>query len=79
MARGLRERSEGCVSSNLHIAPGPNEASLDAMAEVSLAIMEERNKTEREIKRLAESGFRDEAWKLLVKHLDIKEPRTVKK
>lgn len=53
-------------------------ASIDAMSEVSLEIMRERDKTEREIIRLAESGFKEEAWKLVVKHFNIKEPRTAK-
>ena len=52
---------------------------LAALENESLEISSERDKTEREIKRLAESGFRDEAWKLLVNYLQIKEPRTVKR
>lgn len=52
-----------------------NEAQFNALAEVSLEIMHERDKTEREIKRLAESGFKEQAWKLLVEHLKIKEPQ----
>lgn len=57
----------------------PQDSTLDALAQVADAIAVERDKVEREIKRLAESGFRDEAWKLLVKHLQIREPRTVKR
>lgn len=56
-----------------------SDSTLDALAQVADSIAIERDKVEREIKRLAESGFRDEAWKLLVKHLQIKEPRTVKR
>lgn len=55
---------------------GLDSLSLAASYDVSLAVSDERDKTEREIKRLAESGFKDEAWKLLVKHLKIKEPRS---
>lgn len=54
---------------------GSESASLASLYEASLAISGERDETEREIKRLAESGFKEEAWKLLVKHLQIKEPR----
>lgn len=61
-------------NSKLRLA-NSQDATFNALAEVSLEIMNERDKTEREIKRLAESGFRDQAWKLLVKHLKIKEPK----
>ncbi|HEX5704921.1 MAG TPA: hypothetical protein VFX97_17115 [Pyrinomonadaceae bacterium] len=56
-----------------------SDSVLDAVAQVADSIAVERDKVEREIKRLAESGFRDEAWKLVVKHFQIKEPRTVKR
>jgi len=65
------------VSAKLKLL-GNENAVIGAMAEVSLEIMAERDKTEREIKRLGESGFKEEAWKLVVKHLKIKEPRTAK-
>lgn len=55
-----------------------SESSLDAMAQVADAIAIERDKEERKIIELAEAGFRDEAWKLVVKLYKIKEPRTVK-
>lgn len=37
-------------------------AAIEAMSDVSLEIMAERDKTEREIAQLAEAGKRDEAW-----------------
>lgn len=65
--------------SNRNLKLVPHDSVLDAVAQVADSIAIERDKTEREIKRLAESGFRDEAWKLVVKHFQIKEPRTVKR
>jgi len=56
-----------------------SDSSLDAIAEVADSIAIERDKVERKIIELAEAGFRDEAWKLTVKHFKIKEPRTVKR
>lgn len=55
------------------------DSSLDALAQVADSIAIERDKEERKIIELAEAGFRDEAWKLVVKHFNIKEPRTVKR
>lgn len=55
------------------------DSSLDALAEVADSVAIERDKVERKIIELAEAGFRDEAWKLVVKHFKIKEPRTVKR
>jgi hypothetical protein len=57
---------------------GSEEAAFSALSDVALEIMSERNETEREIKRLAEAGQRDAAWKLLVEHLKIVEPRRLK-
>lgn len=53
-----------------------SESTLDALAEVADSIAIERDKVERKIIELAEAGFKDEAWKLVVKHFKIKEPRT---
>ena len=51
-----------------------NDPVFQSLFEQSLVISEQRDETEREIKRLAELGLRDEAWALVVKHFDIKEP-----
>lgn len=57
----------------------PQDSTLDALAQVADSIAVERENTEKKIVELAESGFRDEAWKLVVKHFNIKEPRTAKR
>lgn len=62
------------MSANLRIAPSPSEASIDALAEVSLAIAEERNQTEREIKRLLEANEDQKALRLMRQHLGV-EPK----
>lgn len=63
------------ISERRQAKDDPVFSALEAEA---LEISQERDETEREIKRLAESGFKDEAWKLLVKHLNITEPRRLK-
>lgn len=55
-----------------------DSASLDAIASVSLEIMRERDKTERDIKALLEEGQDQKALQLMRKHLDVK-PRLVKR
>lgn len=60
------------MSAKLKLAS--DSASFDALAEVSLEIMRERDKTEREIKSLLESNQDQKALRLMRKHLGV-EPR----
>ena len=58
------------MSANLKLVPDPT-ASIDTLAEVSLEIMRERDKTEREIKELLELNHDEEALRLMRKHLGV--------
>lgn len=51
-----------------------DSASLDALAAVSLEIMRERDKTERDIKALLEDGKDQKALQLMRRHLGV-QPR----
>ncbi len=59
------------MSAVSHISDRQSEAAIDALAEVSLEIMAERDKTEREIKSLLESGDDQKALRLMRKHLGV--------
>jgi hypothetical protein len=53
-----------------------NDAGVSALAEVSLEIMRERDKTEREIKFLLEANQDLEALELMRKHFNVKAAKT---
>lgn len=48
-----------------------DEATIHALEQVSLEIMRERDKTEREIKTLLEQGEDQKALRLMRKHLGV--------
>lgn len=64
------------MSANLKLVRN-STASIEALAEVSLAIMRERDKTERQIKILLEAGKDRDALQLMKKHLGVR-PRLKK-
>ena len=58
------------MSANLNSVPG-DETVLSALSDVSLEIMRERDKTERQIKELLEQNQDREALQLMRKHLGV--------
>ena len=62
------------MSAKLKLVADNADASLDALAQVSLEIMRERDNTEREIKALLERGEDLKALQLMRRHLGV-EPR----
>jgi hypothetical protein len=58
------------LSANLNSAPG-DETVLSALSDVSLEIMRERDKIERQIKELLEQSQDRKALQLMRKHLGV--------
>ena len=73
-----RAKQRGSLIGKVAPVRRDGDSIFESLFTASLEISGERDKTEREIKRLAEAGKKEEAWKLLVKHLDIKEPKRLR-
>lgn len=58
------------MSANLNSAPG-DDTVLSALSDAALEILRERDKTEREIKKLLEQNHDQEALRLMRKHLGV--------